>query len=189
MEPYYTSHYSPLIPSLLSPPSSMQTFGFYMYNTSDRIIKDLKIELKAEQERRLKERETKVRRAKRSSMTDKVDEEKAFMFNLTDVCPRCGESLEELLSDEDQRRHLMECVDERKHQEYASKKKAKAEKEEVKEKKREAQEALEREAAWSFLGAQTSQLWLLDEDQLRRQAALSNVDTEGGGGSSALLFL
>jgi hypothetical protein len=65
-------------------------FGFFCYSTSDRVIAEVKKEVKAEHERRLKARESKQRRAKRMEGRGSVDEERAFLFGLTECCPRSG---------------------------------------------------------------------------------------------------
>eukprot|EP00607_Mallomonas_marina_P006134 CAMPEP_0182431510 /NCGR_PEP_ID=MMETSP1167-20130531/49736_1 /TAXON_ID=2988 /ORGANISM="Mallomonas Sp, Strain CCMP3275" /LENGTH=249 /DNA_ID=CAMNT_0024617929 /DNA_START=971 /DNA_END=1717 /DNA_ORIENTATION=+ len=128
----------------------------------------MKKEVKDEQERRAKTKESKQRRAARHRVDD-VEEEKAFLLGLVDSCPRCGESLEEY-DDEAQRRHLSECTDTDKHMSHAKRKAKAAEKEVKKQKRVDAQESVQARAAWEFLGAQTNQLWLLDDTQLRNQA-------------------
>jgi hypothetical protein len=133
-------------------------FGFFLFPCNDRILVDLKKELKEVQEKYIKERESKRRRAGggiRGTMTasdDHVMAEKAFAMNLIDECPRCGERLEEIESEDDQRKHLRECVNERKHVEHREAKLKRREVEEKKEEKREKQREVEREAAFSFLG-------------------------------------
>jgi hypothetical protein len=90
-------------------------FGFWMYHASDRVLNTLRDEIRAEVEKRQRERDSKQRRAARSSARGSAfDSERAFMLGLVDECPRCGESLESY-EDEAQRQHLMECVDECKH--------------------------------------------------------------------------
>ncbi len=69
---------------------------------------------------RQRERETKQRRAARASsrgvgIGSGADVERAFLLGLVDACPRCGESLEGYPDEAEQRRHLMECTDTRKH--------------------------------------------------------------------------
>ena len=65
-----------------------KTFGFFMFSTSDRVITEIKKEVKAEQERRLKVRESKQRRAKRMDSRGGFDQDKAFLLGLLDCCPR-----------------------------------------------------------------------------------------------------
>ena len=63
-------------------------FGFFCFSTSDRVMVEIKKEIMAEHERRLKARESKLRRAKRMEGRGDVDLERAFLFGLTDCCPR-----------------------------------------------------------------------------------------------------
>lgn len=156
-------------------------FGFYMYHASDRAIKEVKAAVKAEQERFQKAREAKLRRAKRAGAGegDPTTQEAAFMMGLSDVCPRCGEDFTEVLDEEEQRRHLMECTDEGKHRAFESKKAKTTKKKADLEAKQEAQRAAQTQAAWQLLGANTSQLWLLDADQLRAQASQLELDVSG----------
>eukprot|EP01041_Mallomonas_annulata_P002184 gene2184-4248_t len=155
-----------------------KSFGFYMFSASDRVIKEMKKEVKEEQERRLKAKETKQRRAARRQQDTPINEEKAFMMGLVDTCPRCGESLEEY-EDDAQRRHLMECTDESKHSIHHKRKEQKAKMEEDKRLKQEQQESVQARAAWEFLGAKTNQLWLLDDTQLRNKAMEAGLDATG----------
>jgi hypothetical protein len=156
-------------------------FGFYMYHASDRAIKEVKAAVKAEQERFQKARVAKLRRAKRAGgdELDKSTQEKAFLMGLTDVCPRCGEDFTELADENEQRKHLMECVDEGKHKAFDAKKSKQKTKEAAREEKQEAQRAAQTQAAWQLLGAHNTQLWLLDEGQLREQAGQLHLDTSG----------
>eukprot|EP01032_Pedospumella_encystans_P014651 gene14651-16808_t len=155
-------------------------FGFMMYHASDRVIKDLKQSVKEEQERQLRAREAKLRRAKRGGGdVDQTTAEKAFMMGLSDVCPRCGEDFIEMGDEDEQRRHLAECTDEGKHKEHATKVAKKAATKNAQEARQEAQAAAQTHAAWQLMGANTSQLWLLNEEQLRAQAGSLNLDISG----------
>ena len=68
--------------------SVSKPFGFFCFSTSDRVINEIKKEVKAEQERRLKARESKQRRAKRMDSRGGFDQDKAFLLGLLDCCPR-----------------------------------------------------------------------------------------------------
>ena len=155
-------------------------FGFWMFHASDRVIKETKQSVKAEQERLIKAREAKLRRAKRSGGDQLSAEttEAAFMMGLSDVCPRCGEDFAEI-PEEEQRMHLVECTDTQKHRAYSTKKTEESSKNVIKEKRQKAQEQAQTQAAWQFLGASTTQLWLLNEDQLRIQAEDLGLDITG----------
>ena len=158
-----------------------QTFGFYMYHVSERVLKALKLEIKEELERRRKSRETKMRRAAAAERRNprSLDEESAFTLGLSDCCPRCGIELEECGDEEASRRHLMECNDENAHRVHKTKKE-KARKSEMDRVEREnRQEDLQTRAAWELLGADSSQLFLLNESQLRSMAADKGVSSKG----------
>lgn len=154
-------------------------FGFIMYHASDRVIKDMKQSVKEEQERQLRAREAKLRRAKRSTGLDKQTAEASFLMGLSDICPRCGEDFTESLDEEEQRRHLMDCTSDIKHAAHKHKQKVAETAKAAKEQRVEAQVAAQTQAAWQFLGANNTQLWLLNEDQLRSQAATLKLDISG----------
>lgn len=154
-------------------------FGFKMYHASDRVIKDMKQSVKEEQERLLRAREAKLRRAKRSTGLDKQTAEASFLMGLSDVCPRCGEDFTESVDEEEQRRHLMECTSDVKHAAHQRKQQVTESAKAAREKRADAQVAAQTQAAWQFLGANNTQLWLLDEDQLRTQAAALQLDISG----------
>jgi curved DNA-binding protein CbpA len=162
--------------------SCTKKFGFYLFPASDRVMTEMKLNVKQEQEQRLRAREAKQRRAARSNrgtpLTAK-EQERSFMMGLSDVCPRCGEDFTEMEDEEEQRRHLMECVDEKKHKEFAVKKAATAQLKEKKEAQAAKQESAQTHAAWQFLGANNEQLWLLEDDQLRSHAQGLNLDASG----------
>lgn len=68
-------------------------FGFYCYSTSDRVLNNLKHEVKEELERHIKAKESKLARQARVSSrygTSTIDEELVFIKGLRDTCPRCG---------------------------------------------------------------------------------------------------
>jgi hypothetical protein len=69
----------------------------------------------------MKSRESKMRRAQRgqrSSQMTQQEEEKAFTLGLLDCCPRCGESFEGYPDEDQQRQHLVDCMDDKKHAEF-----------------------------------------------------------------------
>jgi len=105
----------------LSCPSCAKLFGFTMYHASNRVMAELKSDLRAEIDRRNKARDAKLRRALRAegnasrstTVTTKpkgkvgklkpelykpaptlTPEEHAFLLGLRDECPRCGQTLE-----------------------------------------------------------------------------------------------
>lgn len=155
-------------------------FGFMLYHVSDRTMKQLKEDIQAEQTRIAKAREQKQRRAARQSRSlSAEEEERAFLMGLVDCCPRCGEVFEGYPDEESQRQHLTDCMDDKKHAEHQSKKAEKRKIEESKLAKQNAQEMAQSKAQWDFLGGKTSQLWLLDESQLRVQASDAGLSVKG----------
>jgi hypothetical protein len=141
------------------------------------VIEDLKKTVKEEQEKFLKAREAKLRRNARGKAS--IDEEVAFTLGLVDSCPRCGENLEDF-EDDAARLHLMECTDVRKHMEHRKKKAEEALKNEKKQEKQLLQDSVQRQAAWELLGSKTNQLWILDDDQVKKQARIENVKSKSG---------
>jgi hypothetical protein len=160
-------------------PKCGKTFGFYMFPASDRILTTVRQELKQEQEKNSKERDQKKRRLERANRNQvKSNEEDVFLLGLSDICPRCGEGLEHY-GEEEQRNHLMECTDKKKHAQYNNEKNLKKQKIEKLEQKKDTQEEAQRQAVWQFLGSNTSSLWLLEDNDLRNQAKQMNLDTSG----------
>ena len=152
-----------------------RTFGFYMFNTSDQVLSQLKQTVMQEHEARTKSMLAKRRRAERSAGRESVDEEKAFTLGLLDECPRCGESLEEYAEDKCSQ-HLRECTDDVKIKEHKVKKAQLEAVKASKNAKRDAQISVQSAAAWRFLGAQSEQLYLLDETQLQKHAKEVGLD-------------
>ena len=156
-----------------------KSFGFFMFHTSDHVLSELKRTVMQEHEARQKAILTKRRRAERSAGRGSANSEQAFLLGLLDECPRCGMLLEEF-SEELSKQHLRECTDEHKHQDYRAKKSATAAIAEAREAKKELQASVQSAAVWQFLGAQTEQLYLLDEVQLRKHAKNVGVDVAVG---------
>lgn len=160
-----------------------KAFGFFMFKTSDRVLEDLKRDVKVEVETWAKQKEAKERRAARSgdrnnSLTRK-EEIKAYLLGLSDSCPLCGIELEELREDL-QREHLRECKgNSAAHVAYSQKKAAVKAKAESKEMARDMQQSVQSEAAFMLLGAKPEQMWLMDDKALGRQARLKDMDTAG----------
>lgn len=155
-------------------------FGFFLYHVSDRVIKDLKEQVKADLERKLKIREQKQRRAARSKRSLTTEElEKSFLMGLHDVCPRCGLDFSSNFDENEVRQHLMDCNDEMKHKEFAEKKDKEEAKKTTKAAKKQKQEAVATEAAFQLLGSSNAQLWILDEEQLRNEAQRRGVKSTG----------
>ncbi len=100
-------------------------------------------------------------------------QERAFCLGLTEECPRCGADGLEFAEGEDARRdsvvfesrckHLQVCNDAAAHAAYRSRKELTQRREAAREEKALAQDEVQQLAAWEFLGANQSQLWMLEE--------------------------
>jgi len=162
-------------------------FGFYMYHVSENIEKELRLEIKDEQVKRIKKEEAtrrRLQRAKRkhgesdefNSRKQRKHREKLFKKGLLDACPRCGYQPE---TDGEEREHLRNCQDKEKwvaHMRTQLKDKKKLQ---LEEQKLELQVEMQSKAAWEFLGGATGNLWLLTHKGLKKQCKDSGLDEEG----------
>ena len=158
-------------------------FGFYLYHVSPRMMTEIKMSVMKDQEDQLKARRAKERRAVRSARGTSLSQhemEKAFVMGLEDCCPRCGESFEGYPDEETQRLHLMNCTDDVRHMQYRDKKGKAEAKSSAAAARQEKQEAAKALAAWEFLGAKSSQLYLLDESHLEDIAIREGALTSSG---------
>ena len=73
----------------------------------------------------------------------------------------------------------MECTDTEKHLKHTQSQAETSKKQDVKQKKLELQDDVQAQAAFTLLGSQTSQLYLLNEDQIKKQAIQNKVDSTG----------
>jgi len=178
-------------------PACNARFGFHLHYMSDRVLRDLRDELKAKRDQRIKAVESKKRRAASARKrrrgaeeeTDERAEDEAFALGLSDECPRCGMSFLEIGDTEAQCQHLLQCTDVdaiKAHKKRKRKRKLEAE---ANEKRQEQQEDAESFATWQLLGSKQQALYLLTEDQLRQQCieqgapiAKTADGSEGGGG-------
>lgn len=157
-------------------------FGFYLFQVSDRVENELKAELKAEQERRIRARESKIARLARSKRKheegDKEEREREdrrlklrlFVQGLVDACPRCGE--EPGCAPEDReahKEHLRQCQDEDKISKHQKKIRVEEARQAEKEARATAQEDMQSLRTWEFLGGKEGELWLLTYGQLERE--------------------
>ena len=78
--------------------SNNRTFGFYMFNTSDLVMRNFKAEVVQELNERATAKAAKKRRAERSSKRQEghedVNMDQVFTLGLVDTCSRCEDSLE-----------------------------------------------------------------------------------------------
>lgn len=164
-------------------------FGFYLYHISDRMMTDMKKSVKNEQEQRAKAQRTKQRRAEgRAANRGKLsaeEEENAFVMGLTDCCPRCGQFFEKYRHEgEAQRLHLLQCGDIKKHAAHRALKVQAEDKQLAGEKRAAKQLEAQNLAQWEFLGAKSSQLYLLNDSQLKDVAEREGARVDSGSGSS-----
>eukprot|EP00667_Euglena_gracilis_P007866 EG_transcript_7952 len=168
-------------------PACQREFGFFMFPVSERALQDLYAEVKAAQELRMRTEEARRRRAaaalrrngSRTSEEEATHQERLFCLGLRDECPRCGAALETLPDEDAQRRHLLDCADGAKHAQHAARQAAAATKATEQARRQGLQDEVAAEAAWSLLGAQSQHLWLLSEEQLRRQCEQAGLPTTG----------
>jgi len=157
-------------------------FGFYLFQVSDRVENELKAELKAEQERRIRARESKMARLARSKRkhAEKDNEEREredrrlklrlFVQGLVDDCPQCGE--EPGCAPEDReahKEHLRQCQDKDKISKHQKKIRMEEARQAEKEARATAQEDMQSLRTWEFLGGNEGELWLLTDGQLERK--------------------
>ena len=171
-------------------------FGFFLFPVSDRVENEMRTELKAEQERRLKARESKLARLARSKRKHEGQEDedddrrlklRMFVGGLLDACPRCGEEPDCAPEDrEAHKQHLRECKDKGKIAAHQKKLRMEEVRQAEKEAKASAQEDLQSLRTWEFLGGKQGEMWLLTDDQLARQCKEKGLVGEGEDAKSKL---
>jgi hypothetical protein len=164
------------------PECEKKTFGFYMFHCSDRVLKDVKIDVQRIREEQAKTTEQKRRRAesyrRRRGGNEEADSEVAFLMGLANECPRCGISLHDM-EDADEIDHLRNCNDEEKIQENKRKKESKQSKTNAKKLRQELQDDVTAKATWEFLGASNENMWMLTDGALEKECKENGVDAEG----------
>lgn len=164
-------------------------FGFHLYHVSDRVMTEMKKSVRMEQEHQAKLQRTKQRRAEgragRSEHLSAEEEERAFVMGLADCCPRCGEFFETYRRDgEAQQLHLLQCGDGHKHAAHQAQKERAEERKLAGQKRAAKQHEAQSLAQWEFLGAKSSQLYLLSDAQLQVVAEREGA-AQGGALSSS----
>lgn len=157
-------------------------FGFFIFNISDRREREYRQEIRVKREKILKEKEQLAERERRAqsrqSKTDPHGKEKLFVMNLLDKCPRCGEELDEdgfnLRLD-----HLKGCKNKAKIAAYAKQLKQEEELADAKKKRQEKEEEVQNVQSWEYLGAKTTEMWLLTEKQLQKMCESYKLDATG----------
>jgi len=160
-------------------------FGFMMFKVSEKREKEIRQEVKIENEALTKKRAQMKRRAQRADKRveptcneDRVQEQ-LFLLKLLDNCPRCGWELERGLKMEDASNHLENCNNAK---EIAAYKKELAKKKSVTEKKigqEELQADIQAFKTWEHNGRQVGQLWMLSETTLKKECKKYNLDEDG----------
>jgi len=163
-------------------------FGFWMFKVSERREKEVRQEAKELHESRLKKAAQKKRRAQRAGNRGAGEDgaskqrlqEKLFLLQLRDSCPRCGWELERGEGHDEAQQHLTaECNDKVKIREYQQ---------EVADIEAEARSKLDAKASeeeilalkqWESNGRQLGQLWMLSDTMLKRQCETFNLPIKG----------
>jgi len=157
-------------------------FGFHLFHCSDRVLKNLKIEVQQLREDQVKSTEQKRRRAesfrRRRRGHDDANLETAFLMGLANECPRCGASLADL-EDKDEIDHLRDCNDEEKIMANKRKKEATEQKKNKKKQRQELQDDVTAKATWDFLGASNKNMWMLTDGALQKECAEQGIGTKG----------
>jgi hypothetical protein len=191
-----------------------KTFGFFLFPVSDRVEKEMRESIRAEVMSNAKALESKMARAARqqksSSSYSRQDsialQEALFVQGLVDACPRCGRSMRCASNDHDAHAaHLSQCTDSvaiASHQKHLQADEARSNERAARQK---LQSDLQSTAAWSFLGANASETYLLTDGGLEQQlhaqkasirpgatreekiAAVSTLSAAASGSNSALV--
>ena len=158
-------------------PKCKREFGFMLNTVPPRVEAELRVQLKAEQERRMKAREASLARLARAqrkqpALSDAAKmrhAERCFVRGLLDACPRCGWEGAPGVQHDELQAHLVGCTDKRVHEAYRRGVAAKEAVAAQKAARRDAEEEAQTVAAWQFLGGQTEQMWMLTDKALAKQ--------------------
>ena len=160
-------------------------FGFWMYKVSEKREKEIRREVKDENEVLAKKRAQMRRRAERAdkrvttlSNEDRVKEQ-LFLLKLLDNCPRCGWELERGMNSEDAKDHLDNCNNKEEIASYKKKLEKLKAASESKQQQEELQEDVQAFKTWEHNGRQVGQLWMLSVTILKRECKKFNLDTDG----------
>ena len=162
-------------------------FGFMMFKVSEKREREIRLEVKEENEALAKKRAQMKRRAARAekrvdpnlSNEERVQEQ-LFLLLLLDCCPRCGYELERGLKIEDAKEHLDGCNDKAKiaaHKNRSAKDEARAGRRKEQE---ELQVDVQAYKTWEHNGRQVGQLWMLGEATLRRECTKVGLEDTSG---------
>ena len=163
-------------------------FGFMMFKVSERREKEIRREVKEENEALAKKRAQMKRRAERADKrvgtltNEERVQEQLFLLLLRDSCPRCGFVLEKdkrKMEMEAAREHLNNCNDEKAISAYKKKIAAMEKLKDKKELKEELQEDVQAFKTWEHNGRQVGQLWMLSESTLKRECEKLSLSSDG----------
>jgi hypothetical protein len=166
-----------------------KTFGFFMFPVSDRVEKEMRDSIRAEVMCNAKALESKLARAARlhkSSSPDSSEQKTAlqealFVQGLVDACPRCGHIMRCHASDQDSHTaHLSQCKDSvaiASHQKRLLADKARSDDMAA---RLQLQADVQSKAAWSFLGGNASETYLLTDGQLEQQLRAEKANVRPG---------
>lgn len=180
---YYPDQYHKKI--TCGSPYCGKRFGFAMFHASERALTQARHQVRAEFEAECRRREQNAERhrrlARRLGNFDRTEfEEKCFAHGLRDTCPRCGLDLSRECGDEHaQLRHLRSCTDSRAHRIHQQQEQRKAAEKALSEKKATAQHNAAAKAVFTFCGGGSSQLWLLNAEQLKKLCSKEQLATNG----------
>ena len=163
-------------------------FGFMMFKVSEKREKEIRREVKEENEALAKKRAQMRRRAERAdkrvgtlSNEERVQEQ-LFLLLLRDSCPRCGFEI-----DKDKRKvemelakeHLDGCNDTKAIAAFKKKIASENASKAKKAAKDEVQEDTQAFKTWEHNGRQVGQLWMLSEATLRKECKKFNLASDG----------
>ena len=163
-------------------------FGFMMFKVSEKREKEIRREVKEENEALAKKRAQMKRRAERADKrvgtltNEERVQEQLFLLLLRDSCPRCGFEIEKDKRKQEMegaKEHLENCTDAK---EIAGYKKKVAAQESLKAKKvakEELQEDTQAFKTWEHNGRQVGQLWMLSEVTLRKECQKFGLSSDG----------
>eukprot|EP00116_Pleurobrachia_bachei_P003102 sb/3463364/ len=160
-------------------------FGFWMFKVSEKREREVRQEVKEENEAIARKRAQQRRRGARAekrvgnvSNEDRVKEQ-LFALLLLDTCPRCGWEIERGLKSDDAKEHLAGCNDAKAHSVYKAKQAKERASKDAKTKAVETQEETQAYKTWEYNGRQVGQLWMLGEGTLVKECKKHGLETEG----------
>jgi hypothetical protein len=166
-----------------------KSFGFFLFPVSDRVEREMRDTIRAEVMSNAKALESKLARDARqqkntssSSVEEKtILQETLFVQGLVDACPRCGHLMRCAPNDDDAHRaHLVHCKDAEAISSHQKRLKADKARSDEKASQLQLQADLQSKAAWSFLGGNASETYLLTDGQLQKQLELHAVNIHPG---------